>query len=52
MEYYKYMEPQNDDLTTNVEDYKLWRKRGACIAISVGGGIGIAYFIIWVTMTF
>ena len=52
MVYFKYMESQNCDLTNNVDDYKLWRKRGVCIAISIGGGIGMVYFIIWLIRTF
>jgi len=52
MVYFKYMESQNYNLTNNVDDYKLWRKRGACIAVSIGGGIGMVYFIIWVIRTF
>jgi hypothetical protein len=46
------MESQNGDLTNNVDDYKLLWKRGDCIAISIGGGIGMVYFIIWLIMTF
>ena len=47
MVYFKYMESQNYNLTNNVDDYKLWRKRGACIAVSIGGGdwYGIFYYL-------
>ena len=51
MVYFKYMESQNCDLTNNVDDYN-GRKSGACIAISIGGGIGMVYFIIWLIGTF
>lgn len=46
------MESQNSDLTNNVDEYKLWKKIGACIAISIGGGICMVYFIIWLIRTF
>jgi hypothetical protein len=52
MAYLKYMESQNSDLTNNADNSKIWQKKGACIAISIGGGIGIVYFIIWLIQIF